>query len=598
MKAKRICVPVLALVLITSMTACTKPNTAEFIPAPPAASPQTESGSPANSENMQPAGDVANATPEIIYTEYPFREMGVFSEDRAWVKYGGQNALSTALIDNTGAVLFQTDFEISYCSPFEDGLSYCLVKGEPDYTWFIIDSAGTITAANFDLTRLESDLVKTNNYMLFGYADGHFLVAEHITGFDANEWRMGTIDKNGNVLNELKPRPDFDIERTVGDLDYSLKNGTLKRLFYNAGDGIVSMQYAGGLYNVRDDKAVALVSQDGIPFKNAILYNLNFNGRFNDGFATVWVQYEFYIMSSAYISGDMNNTEIYKPIEAGDATEYSEGLYAGWVQPDIYKPQFCCYLDLNGDIAITFPEYEGRDYYCAPFSGGYAAMSVEGVDNFWYITVIDKTGKRMYEPIKTDAKVGDYYLHSLDGKTSHGYIYDIIGGEDVIITPDGKTLKPGADDLSVIGKDISFANISNGFIHTNKGYTSLDGKTVINSLIVEEVAPVTDEKVIPASTYTGSFNLAGMWKSGNGIILSFNTNGTVGPMLFGFEGGPEGSWTISSQADENGHYTLNASHLTGGNIIYKVRLLGKDEIEIYEESGDSFGASYYHLWRQ
>jgi len=115
--------------------------------------------------------------------------------------------------------------------------------------------------------------------------------------------------------------------------------------------------------------------------------------------------------------------------------------------------------------------------------------------------------------------------------------------------------------------------------------------------IPNESQPIV-EKTIPASTYTGSLNLAGMWKSSNGTILSFNANGTVGPMLFGFEGGPDGSWSVSAKADENGHYTLQASHLTGGNIVYKVRLLGKDEIELYEESGDSFGSSYYHLKRQ
>jgi hypothetical protein len=103
---------------------------------------------------------------------------------------------------------------------------------------------------------------------------------------------------------------------------------------------------------------------------------------------------------------------------------------------------------------------------------------------------------------------------------------------------------------------------------------------------------------IAASSYTGSFKLAGMWKTGDSII-TFSENGAVNALFFGFGGGgPDGSWTMSSGSDENGHYTLSASHITGGSPVYKVRLISKDEIELYGESGIDFGAKYYHLTRQ
>jgi hypothetical protein len=105
-------------------------------------------------------------------------------------------------------------------------------------------------------------------------------------------------------------------------------------------------------------------------------------------------------------------------------------------------------------------------------------------------------------------------------------------------------------------------------------------------------------ETIAASSYTGSFSLAGMWKTGDSII-TFSDGGAVNALFFGFGGGgPDGSWTMSSKADENGHYTLSASHITGGSPVYKVRLIGKDEIELYGESGIDFGADYYHLYRQ
>jgi len=114
----------------------------------------------------------------------------------------------------------------------------------------------------------------------------------------------------------------------------------------------------------------------------------------------------------------------------------------------------------------------------------------------------------------------------------------------------------------------------------------------------EPPAQVSSDDGIAPSNYTGNFDMAGMWMDQWGTILTFGPNGTVGPMLFGFEGGPDGSWMISSRVDENGHYTLQASHLTGGSPIFKVRVISYDEVELHAESGVNFGRSFYHLTRQ
>jgi hypothetical protein len=290
------------------------------------------------------------------------------------------------------------------------------------------------------------------------------------------------------------------------------------------------------------------------------------------------------VMSSRNLSRNYDDKEAYTPTNIFAANGYSEGLiFARGAGGDVWG-----YYDLNG-LVIGFPEYAGRQFNGAPFRGGYAVMSVTGVDRANYITAIDKAGNRLYEPIKAGADINE---------SSHGYVLATTVDGRVVICPDGAILKLGVDDLSVIGNGISFGEISNGFILMNNQYISLDGRTIIDSVTIQTEAPVVEERIIPPSTYTGSFDMVGMWRSGSGTILSFNSNGTVGPMFFGFEDGPDGSWSISARVDENGHYTLQASHLTGGNPIYKVRLLSKDEIELYEESGVGFGRSYYKLERQ
>jgi len=123
-------------------------------------------------------------------------------------------------------------------------------------------------------------------------------------------------------------------------------------------------------------------------------------------------------------------------------------------------------------------------------------------------------------------------------------------------------------------------------------------ETTIETLPELQEQTASENDIPPSSTYTGDFDMAGMWLDQTGTILTFNPSGAVGPMLFGFEGGPDGSWMISSRMDENGHYTLQASHITGGSPIFKVRVISYDEVELHAESGVEFGRSFYHLIRQ
>ena len=573
MKPKNLLSLVLALMLVFALTACTKssPNASE--PVPPSVSPITVETNPSNGTGVHDSNAaVIETPPEVVYVSYSIQSAGPFSEDRAWVKYGDQHRPLTALIDSTGNVLYHTDDEVLYSSPFEDGLSYYLVNvGRNDNRYFILDSDGNVLSSNIN---------SENNYTLLSYADGHFIVAEHITGFDANEWHMGTIDQHGQIKNILQPRPGIDIARVIDHLysNHTIEFGNQERVVFYAGDGIVSLTHAGGLYCVRNDETVVLTDDNGSSLNS--MRQFRFHGRFHDGFTLAsyplrssgpWVSV---IMSSAYLTGDLGNTEIFRPAPFSIGT-YSEGLHfsEGSLLTNgitVYSDAFYNHQNVQGyydleQLVIGFPEYEGRNLIGAPFKGGYAAIGVQGADGAMYVTVIDKAGNKMYELIKIDEKIGEN-----DGidriSASGGYIYTKIDGADVIINPNG-VISPG-------------------------------GRLPSNTVSIPTPVTMAEERVISPSAYTGSFNMAGMWRSESGTILSFNANGSVGPMFFGFEGGPDGSWSISSSANENGHYTLQASHITGGNPIYTVRLISANEIELYEESGVSFGRSYYLLTRQ
>ncbi|MGG5342178.1 hypothetical protein [Enterococcus sp. AZ192] len=98
---------------------------------------------------------------------------------------------------------------------------------------------------------------------------------------------------------------------------------------------------------------------------------------------------------------------------------------------------------------------------------------------------------------------------------------------------------------------------------------------------------------------TKSFSIDSMWKSSNGTVVSFN-EGSVSASLFGFNGGPEGTYSLSEKADSDGKYTLHGSHITGGEVDYLVEVKSNNEILLTStpDSSATFAPKSLSLKRQ
>ena len=104
-----------------------------------------------------------------------------------------------ALIDTQGKILWKSDRTLNdqtltEISEFKDGLAYFIFDGNEGESYNIIDSEGNIT-----YTKECSE-----DFMFLSHGGGLFLVAEHIASLDVDEWRIGTIDKNGDIVAEYK----------------------------------------------------------------------------------------------------------------------------------------------------------------------------------------------------------------------------------------------------------------------------------------------------------------------------------------------------------------------------------------------------------
>ncbi|HEL2401196.1 TPA: hypothetical protein TZS69_000129 [Streptococcus suis] len=106
--------------------------------------------------------------------------------------------------------------------------------------------------------------------------------------------------------------------------------------------------------------------------------------------------------------------------------------------------------------------------------------------------------------------------------------------------------------------------------------------------------------VLILTACSSAFSIEGQWKSSGGTTIIFQ-DGTASASLFGFNGGPDGSYSLSSEKDENGDYILYGSHITGGEVEYRVQVESNDRIYLEQTENNSeysFAPSSLSLERQ
>lgn len=96
---------------------------------------------------------------------------------------------------------------------------------------------------------------------------------------------------------------------------------------------------------------------------------------------------------------------------------------------------------------------------------------------------------------------------------------------------------------------------------------------------------------------SNSFSIDGMWESTNGTMIAFQ-NGSASASLFGFNGGPDGSYELSEKTDSNGDYLLYGSHITGGTVEYSVNVESNDKIILTLLSDSDYASKSLTLERK
>lgn len=352
-----------------------------------------------------------------------FSRASNLSEGLAWVEQKTVNQSShsesytTSVIDKDGCAILTLNEKLSEFSDFKDGLSFYIVNGS-DFK--IIDKTGKVTFSNNG----------TYN-SIYAYGDGKFVVDRHVSNIDVDEWQVGTIDKNGNVVNGLKAR---GTTYTQGG------SHTWPSCYLGDGFFFVYMVnrlvgYQSGLYLNTKDNSSGAGDSDGvcgnqfingrIVAKKYIIYN-RFEGEEIKGARMAY---------NSYTHAD--GRKIYIEIEGNEGSNETGYVLAGKYRYETGKQgtqERAYFTGVDGQIANV--EVSGRwgktdvvlltpttapaslsDKWNGgtPYYGDLAVAGLYGADSKEYVTIINKSFEQQFSPIQV-ASSGGVPTRIYDGK--------------------------------------------------------------------------------------------------------------------------------------------------------------------------------------
>ncbi len=322
-------------------------------------------------------------------------------------------------------------------------------------------------------------------------------------GDDATHYTY--ITRNSDVLIVKYNAADFSSNTTsylvmdrYGNVQYDIPIA----LGHYAGEGIFTGNNGANVFNINTGNYFSILQNyEGVNRGVAIVSN------FSDGYAIIqlypaaqWWNPSYSVISVADLTdGDTaaafceNNT-----LELPATKYFGEGLYARDFSSTLnFTIPTNLYYDLTGEVAVTVPvPEEGYIKDQTEFQNGYAAVQIYGADGNDYVTVVDRNGEYLYEPI-LGAGISYFY---------NGYVFTSFEDQEGlrVITLDGSILVPGVDDLSELGSDAAiYPLLSGGYFNAyyldqeyfglsyesrgeltgsygNCLFVSLDGETIIS----------------------------------------------------------------------------------------------------------------------
>ena len=498
-----------------------------------------------------------------------------FSEGLAWIQYTDENGITkTSVMDTEGNIRFTLDETPKYMSDFHEGTAFYTIKGTE--TDVLVDSEGN------ELYRThgdENDTVKIEH--ICGYANGFYLLAREESGISAK----------GTKIALLKP------------------DGSMSQDYTNAFTCIDS-------YATTDSLLSGLAYSDDFNFRGKGWYQtdtrwINFDrmeiGRVSYGNHKTVSDYltgdEIVTTDGAYLSYFDDNLQYTGQNRAnGHPKEMLDGIF---FSSDIGEGNKYThgYYDVHLNLVISVDEYPDNYIYCSPFYGDYATMEIRGADGKNYLTVIDKNGKQMFEPMTYQG----YYPRMLDGYL----LVQNDAGEYAIYDHDGTYLHSVDKDFPDCAVSIEMRDLWNGsdtYDQYKEGWIKLDytynGEKycrlypvtkaaeagneiydlgVLTPPSVESTDDISNDESTAPKNYVrlNNFKIEGKWKS----VGSYGFGQAQPGAIVVFDGNncnffsPQDTYALYQDGD---NYKLDTtSFMSTDTLTFTIKTIDEDHIDVF-----------------
>ena len=309
----------------------------------------------------------------------------------------------TALVDVEGFERFRLNDTVIYASAVEkDDTAFVVIREGKSYREVIYDVNGT---ERYSTTTVDTSTSLSEEHIL-AHGDGKYVTMRHSSGLTADGWTFGTIDPDGNVIDDYQAYtlvlsasmnytreagesaiPDW---KRVRDFCYSYDamayNGFLERvddLPRYLGDDIFYIPDLPAFFMPGKREMLYARSGKGLPL-----------GGVEDG---VFVAYQGDYV--AYDMKDDTNWLIDVP-----KTKYGAPLLfeRGGLSNGVFFSDHGYYTPW-GEQVISISDYDELLMVGSEFRDGYAMLALMGADKNRYITMIDQNGAIQFEPFQVDA---------------------------------------------------------------------------------------------------------------------------------------------------------------------------------------------------
>ena len=315
-----------------------------------------------------------------LFTRYTLSPYDAFwtdaqvpSEGLAWVTYGNDG--TTSVIDTAGTVRFMLNTTPGYMSPFHEGTAVYTIAGTE--TDVLIDSDG------HEIYRTEGgEDQNVKRERIVGYANGVYLLVREESGITDASVKAALMAPDGRFLTDYTDA--FEVKTGYGGRGCSLSSFLNEKDLSWRGSGWYE---AGGF----------MISFDRMLLTN--MSTLQIVADFTDNDELVTRDHMNYL---ARYDRDMNyiaSTDV-----GGYPAEMKDGrFFWDWDETGYYNAKV--------ERVIAVDAYPDNRTYGTPFDDGTALFEIEGADGKKYLTMIDESGRVLFEPVV----VKDYYPRALGG---------------------------------------------------------------------------------------------------------------------------------------------------------------------------------------